>query len=142
MSCFAKTQGSLEAVALRLAPGADVRRELAEIAEQEKISAGVVVSAVGSLSHVCLRFAGAEMRTELPGKHEVLTLSGTIGADGVHLHMMVADQQGECKGGHLVEGCLVYTTLELVIALMSEVRFRRQVDPATGFRELDISTNP
>ncbi|WP_233501271.1 PPC domain-containing DNA-binding protein [Acaryochloris thomasi] len=126
---------------MRLAPGADVRRELLEIAKQEKISAGTVLSAVGSLSHVYLRFADAKTPTKLPGKHEVLTLSGTIGVDGVHLHMMVANQQGECKGGHLVEGCLVYTTLELVIALMPEVRFRRQVDPDTGFRELDISTN-
>jgi uncharacterized protein len=137
MHCFVKAQGSLEILAVRLAPGSDVYRELVAIAQQT--SAGIILSAVGSLSQVCLRFADAQTPTQLPGRHEVLTLSGTMGADGIHLHTTVANQQGECKGGHLVEGCLVYTTLEVVMGLIPAVRFRRLLDPNTGFKELDIS---
>jgi uncharacterized protein len=141
MNRCVKARGSLEFLAVRLAPGSDVRQELVAIAKQEKISAAVILSVVGSLSQVCLRFADAQTPTQLPGQHEVLTLSGTMGECGVHLHMTVANQQGECKGGHLVEGCPVYTTLEVVMGLIPAVRFRRSLDPNTGFQELDISLN-
>lgn len=127
-------------LSLRLHPGQDVRQELETLAIQERLSAGVVLSAVGSLSEVSLRFAGHDTPTELTGKHEILTLSGTLGADGVHLHMTVANSQGECKGGHVVYGCVVYTTLELVIVSIPEVRFRRVFDENTGSKELEISS--
>lgn len=128
-------------ISLRLKPGEDVRQELESLAIRERISAGVVLSAVGSLSEVCLRFANNDTLTELEGKHEVLTLSGTLGADGVHLHMTVANSQGECIGGHVVYGCQVYTTLELVIVSIPEVRFRRIFDETTGAKELTVSPN-
>lgn len=132
-------RGSVETLALRLLPGSDVRRELDSFAKREKLSAGVIVGAVGSLSKVCLRFANENTHTELEGKHEILTLSGMLAEDGVHLHMSVANSQGECKGGHLVDGCQVYTTLELVIASIPEVRFKRVFDQATGYKELYIA---
>ena len=135
-------RGSVETLALRLLPGSDVRRELESVANKEKISAGVIIGAVGSLSKVCLRLANDNTHTELEGKHEILTLSGTIGEDGVHLHITVANSQGECKGGHVVYGCQVYTTLELVMALIPEVRFKRVFDEATGYKELHISPIP
>ncbi|NET39490.1 MAG: DNA-binding protein [Cyanothece sp. SIO1E1] len=139
MECMS-SRGLVETLALRLSPGADVRRELEAVAKREKISAGVIMGAVGSLAKVCLRFANEKAPMELAGKHEILTLSGTLGEDGVHLHMTVANSQGECKGGHLVEGCQVYTTLELVIALIPEVRFKRVFDRATGYKELALSS--
>lgn len=131
-------RGTLETVALRLSPGADVRRELEQIAKKEAIGAGFILGAVGSLSKVCLRFAGEETPAELPGKHEILTLSGTLGEDAVHLHMSVANSRGECRGGHVVYGCEVYTTLELAIGLIPEVRFKRVWDEGTGFKELGV----
>ncbi|MGC1309676.1 MAG: PPC domain-containing DNA-binding protein [Phormidesmis sp.] len=134
-------KGSIETIALRLNPGADIRRDLEAIAQKEQIRAGVILSAVGSLSEVCLRFAGNDIHTTLPGKHEILTLSGMLSADGVHLHMMVANSQGECKGGHVVYGCQVYTTLELAIALLPTTQFQRVFDEATGFLELKVSSS-
>lgn len=128
-------------LSLRLKAGEDVRQALESLAIKERLSAGVVLSAVGSLSEVCLRFANSNTLTELEGKHEVLTLSGTLGADGVHLHMTVANSQGKCIGGHVVYGCQVYTTLELVIVSIPEVRFRRIFDETTGSKELNISPN-
>ena len=116
-----------------------MRQGLEELAQQEQISAGVVMGAVGSLSTACLRFAGQDVPTTLNGKHEILTLSGTVGQDGAHLHMTVADSQGKCIGGHVVNGCQVYTTLELVIAVLPDVRFQRMVDPATGYKELSVT---
>jgi predicted DNA-binding protein with PD1-like motif len=132
-------RGTIATLALRLSPGVDVRQELASLARREQISAGVIMGAVGSLSKACLRFANEKTPTELAGKHEILCLSGTLGEDGIHVHMMVANSQGDCKGGHLVDGCQVYTTLEVVIAVIPEVRFNRILDESTGFKELDIS---
>jgi predicted DNA-binding protein with PD1-like motif len=42
-------------------------------------------------------------------------------------------------GGHLGPGSLVRTTAELVIGLLPEWRFQRELDPATGYAELRIS---
>jgi predicted DNA-binding protein with PD1-like motif len=42
-------------------------------------------------------------------------------------------------GGHLCAGSLVRTTAELVIGLLPEWRFHRELDPATGYPELQIT---
>ncbi|MGD1897288.1 MAG: PPC domain-containing DNA-binding protein [Phormidesmis sp.] len=133
------SNAGMELVSLRLESGADIRRDLERLVKRDKISAAVVLGAVGSLSNVCLRFADQNKHTTLKGKHEILTLSGTLGEGGVHLHMSVADTEGECKGGHMVYGCRVNTTLELVIGLVSGVKFDRVMDEKTGSKELEIS---
>lgn len=124
--------------ALRLLPGTDVRPFLKQWCHDERIDAAAIVSAVGSLSRVHLRFADRPSGTSLSGKHEVLSLTGTLGANGLHLHALVADADGRCFGGHLLDGNEVYTTLELVIALLPDHRFLREPDPRTGFRELRV----
>jgi len=129
----------MELVSLRLQPEADIRRDLERLVKRDNISAAVVLGAVGSLSNVCLRFADQNKHTTLAGKYEILTLSGTLGEGGVHLHMSVADASGECKGGHVVYGCRVNTTLELVIGLVPDVKFERELDEVTGSKELKIS---
>lgn len=124
--------------AIRLAPRSDLQRELKAYAVSESIKAGVVMAAVGSLSEVCLRYADQKTPSLVIGCHEVLTLSGTFGGSGIHLHMMVANGEGHCRGGHVVEGCLVYTTLELVLGVLPDLKFDRVHDAETGYRELKI----
>ena len=128
-----------ETIALRLLPNTDVRTYLEDFAKSQAIGAGVVLGAVGSLSKTCLRFADNSSHTELAGKQEVLTLSGMLSEAGVHLHMSVADSNGDCKGGHVVYGCIVYTTLEIAIALLPGVSFHRALDKNTGYKELQIN---
>lgn len=83
--------------------------------------------------------AGAMEATLIRGDLEILSLCGTISRDGAHLHIAVADSSGAVIGGHLCPGSLVRTTAELVIGLLPEWRFRRELDPATGYAELEIS---
>ena len=129
----------MKVVPLRLQPGDDLRRALdAWMAEQQE-QAGCVISAVGSLSVAQLRFAGATEEMAIHGDLEILSLSGTLSPDGIHLHIAIADSRGTVLGGHLCAGSLVRTTAELVIGLLPEWRFSRQLDPATGFAELRIS---
>jgi hypothetical protein len=125
---------------LRLRPGDDLRAALesafAGLAQEHGIAAACIVSAVGSLSQAVLRYADKPAGTDLHGPLELLMLSGTLSADGAHLHGSVANAQGEVKGGHVMPGCLVRTTAEVVIALLPGWEFRRELDAATGFNEL------
>ncbi|MFK8183812.1 MAG: PPC domain-containing DNA-binding protein [Phormidesmis sp.] len=129
----------LSVIAIRLKPKTDIRQQLELIAKEQNISAGVILGAVGSLSQTCLRFAGSDEHTTLEGKHEILTLSGMLSKAGVHLHMSVSDSNGRCVGGHVVDGCQVYTTLEVVIGLMPHITFQREMDLTTKFPELLIT---
>jgi len=129
----------MNVVPLRLQPGADLHCALeAWMAEQQE-QAGCVISAVGSLSVAQLRLAGASEATAIHGELEILSLSGTLAPDGVHLHIAVADSRGAVIGGHLCVGSLVRTTAELVIGLLPQWRFNRKLDPATGYAELQIN---
>jgi predicted DNA-binding protein with PD1-like motif len=102
------------------------------------VEAGCVLSAVGSLRSATLRLAGAETCTKFDGPFEIVSLSGTLSPDGPHLHLSIAAKDGKTVGGHLVRGCVVHTTVEIVVADLAGVRFARLPDTATGYRELNI----
>lgn len=129
----------MKVVPLRLQPGKDLRQALEAWMGEQPAQAGCVITAVGSLSVARVRFAGAAEATVIRGDLEILSLSGTLSADGAHLHIAVADSQGAVIGGHLCAGSLVRTTAELVIGLLPEWLFSRELDPATGYAELQIS---
>jgi predicted DNA-binding protein with PD1-like motif len=46
---------------------------------------------------------------------EILSLVGTACTDGVHFHISVSKESGEVVGGHLMDGCLVASTAEIII---------------------------
>ncbi len=129
----------MKVVPLRLQPGDDLRRSLEGWMGEQQEQAGCVISAVGSLSVAQLRFAGAAEATTINGELEILSLSGTLSADGAHLHIAIADSSAAVIGGHLCSGSLVRTTAELVVALLPEWRFSRELDTATGYAELRIT---
>jgi predicted DNA-binding protein with PD1-like motif len=128
----------MNVIALRLRPGDDLRAKL-EAALPQAAGAGFVLSAVGSLSPGLIRFAGAADATRVEGPLEVLSLSGTIAKNGCHLHIAVADARGTVVGGHVSAGCIVHTTLEIVIGATDEFAFAREHDAATGYPELTIT---
>ena len=53
-----------------------------------------------------------------------------------------ADASGQVFGGHVARGCRVRTTAELLLVLLPEHRFSRELDPSTGFMELVIQGEP
>ena len=128
----------MKVVPLRLRPGDDLRQTLETWMGEQQEQAGCVISAVGSLSVAQLRLAGATETTAIRGELEILSLSGTLSPDGAHLHIAVADSSGTVIGGHLCAGSLVRTTAELVLGLLPEWQFSRELDPATGCAELRI----
>lgn len=131
--------GALRGVPLRLVSGDDLRAAVEAWFGQQDEQAGWVVNGVGSLSVAQLRFAGAAEATAIFGDLEILSLAGTLSPDGAHLHIALADSTGAVLGGHLCAGSLVRTTAELVVGLLPEWQFRRELDPATGYAELRIT---
>jgi predicted DNA-binding protein with PD1-like motif len=129
---------SLRTVAARLTPGEDLRDAIERLAHEHHVEAGCVISAVGSLATAALRLAGADAPANFAGPYEIVSLSGTISPNGVHLHLSMADAGGKTVGGHLVHGCVVHTTAEIVVADLAGVRFARQPDATTGYKELNI----
>lgn len=125
---------------LHLAPGDDLRpsleRAFAELSAQRGIKAACIVSGIGSLTRALLRYAQQPEGSLIEGPLELLTLAGTLSVDGAHLHASVSDERGNVKGGHVVPGCIVRTTAEVVIALLPEWEFRREMDVQTGYPEL------
>jgi predicted DNA-binding protein with PD1-like motif len=119
-------------------PVSPSKQELERFARQQPLQAGFVLSAVGSLRQATLRLADQTEDCLLAEPLEILSLSGSLCPDGVHLHLAVANAQGRTWGGHLRPGCLIYTTAEVVLADSLEYRFSRQLDPATGYLELHI----
>ena len=127
---------------LRLASGDDLRRAIEAAVASRGASAAFVLSGIGSLSVTKLRLAGADAAIEMQGDIEILTLAGSIATNGSHLHMSVADADGRVLGGHAAHGCVVRTTVELLLALLPAHRFTREADAATGYEELVIRSIP
>ncbi|MDW5441259.1 PPC domain-containing DNA-binding protein [Polaromonas sp. SM01] len=126
---------------LRLQPGEDLRGALEaafRALHAEGVGAACVLSAVGSLSCAVLRYADQAAGTSWVTPLELLSLSGTLSVDGPHLHASVADGQGRVRGGHVMRGCVVRTTAEVVLALLPGWQFSREADVSTGFQELVV----
>jgi hypothetical protein len=115
---------------------------LQAVVQERGMSAAFVLAGIGSLSVAKLRLADAASGSEWPGPWEILTLSGSLSPDGAHLHMSIADAQGRVLGGHVMPGCIVRTTAEVLIAELPGWRFRRVADVGTGYAELHIEATP
>lgn len=98
-----------------------------------------MASCSGSLRVVAIRFADQKNVMTLEGPFEIVSLTGTLGPDGSHLHISVADRTGHTIGGHLATGAIVYTTAEIILGNLEDSRFRREIDPATTYKELVIN---
>jgi predicted DNA-binding protein with PD1-like motif len=123
----------VRAYALRLRPGDDLRQQLLAFSQAHGIEAGAMVTCVGSLTDVTLRLANQEGPTHYQGHFEIVSLVG-----GSHLHLSVSDSTGRTIGGHLLDGCRVYTTAEIVLSELLALTFTRETDLTFGYKELSV----
>ena len=131
----------MKVFAIRLKPNQDLKRSLKEFNVQQDIKAGFILTAIGSLKQATIRFANQNNSTVLNDKFEILALNGTIATTGIHLHIAISDKQGKTIGGHLDNGCIIYTTAEIVIGESENFTFSRTLDEQTGYQELEILPN-
>jgi len=122
----------------RLLPGDDLKDGLERCFAASGAQAAFIVSGIGSLDRAAVRFAGEPDPETVDGRFEILTLQGTLSADGAHLHVTVADANGEVRGGHVKPGCRIATTAEVLVAVLPGFRFVRAPDAQTGYLELVI----
>ena len=115
-----------------------MKQEIDHIVKEKRIEAGTMLTCVGSLTDVTLRLANQDNASVWHGHFEIVSLVGTISTNGNHLHLSVSDSTGHTLGGHLLEGCRIYTTAEVVIGILSDIVYTREPDPAFGYRELVV----
>jgi len=131
----------MKTLATRLTDGQDLMIEIKKLLAEHAVEAGVILSAVGSLKQSKIRVPviNGEVKFIQPENLEIDSLHGTVSQNGVHLHISVSDLEGKVWGGHLQEGCIIRTTCELVVGLLEDTTFTRELDEGTGFEELQVT---
>lgn len=122
----------------RLRPGEDPVLALRAVQRRTGARAMAVVTCVGSLTRAEIRHANRAQGTRYQGHFEITSLTGTVDPAGEHLHLTIADGDGHAFGGHLLPGSLVYTTAEIVVALLDDLAFTRAPCALSGYDELVI----
>ena len=112
-------QDLMRSLPLKLDPGSDLRLTLEEIGRDQGIN-GFVLGVVGNLTRAAFQCPGKAEPTVLEGDLEVITLNGTIGPNGVHLHLSLSDGACQVWGGHLEPGTLVQKGVDLLIGVLDQ----------------------
>ena len=124
--------------AFRLKPGQDLKTEIQNLVNEKQIKAGWISTCAGSLANYKIRFANQPGGSSDSGHFEIVSLTGTVSVNGSHLHISISDSTGKTIGGHLMEGCTVYTTAEIVILSSNDLVFKREKDGTTAWEELQV----
>jgi predicted DNA-binding protein with PD1-like motif len=129
----------------KMEPGEDVLGSIEEVARKHGVQSGQL-SLIGAISQAKLGYYHRESAKyrdfTVDEDVEVVSCIGDISThEGnlvVHAHMVVADEKGKCWGGHLLSGCTVSVTIELVI-IETEIELIRKRDDVTGLNLLHIN---
>ena len=135
------TSGELKCHCVRLRRGDDLMLSIKELCREKHITAGVVLSAVGCISTGRVRDASGVTIRDITEHCEIVSLDGTVSETRCHLHISLSREDLSTIGGHLVSGCIINTTCELVIAELPGVRIDVEEDPETGYDELIFQKN-
>ncbi|KAA0285299.1 MAG: DNA-binding protein [Chloroflexi bacterium] len=123
----------------RLKPGADLFDSIEVFVKERGIEAGCVLSCVGSLTHAVLRLADRDTYNDYEGHFEIVSITGTVSVHGSHIHIAISDSDGATVGGHLVSGCRIYTTAEIVLLELDDVVYKREMyENDSGYDELAV----
>jgi len=128
----------------RIFEGEDLLKAIKSRVEESKIKAGLLFL-IGSLKEGCLGFyeEGEYKKVEIKKPLEIASCIGNISSKEngelvIHAHMVVSDKNGNAYGGHLLEGCKVAATAELMLIEALEVNLRRKFEDKYGLYLLDI----
>ncbi|MFN5697732.1 MAG: PCC domain-containing protein [Cyanobacteriota bacterium] len=105
-------------VPLKLGPGSDLHQTLVQLGREHNAE-GFVLGVVGNLSQVAFQCPGPGGPTVLQGDFEIITLQGTVGPAGVHLHLSFSDAECRVWGGHLEPGTLVLRGADLLVGFVA-----------------------
>ena len=124
--------------AFRLKPGEDLKEAIEKEVKEKGIKAGWVATCAGSLTEYSIRFANQQAAAAGIGHFEIVSLTGTVSVNGLHLHISISDSTGQTTGGHLMKGCKIYTTAEIILQATDKYEFAREKDGTTPWEELQV----
>lgn len=127
---------TMQTICKRLHRGDDLLLSIRRLALEHDISAAVVLSAVGCVSCARVRDASGVNLRSVDEHCEIVSLNGTVSAARCHLHIALSKEDLSTVGGHLVEGCIINTTCELVLGVLDGQRIGVEFDEETGYDEL------
>jgi len=131
-------QEKITTYAFRLKPGDDLKAGIEKLIKENNIRAGWIATCVGSLTDYTIRFANQAEGTKGSGHFEIVSLVGTVSINESHIHISISDSTGNTTGGHLMSGCKIYTTAEIVIQASDKFEFTREKDGSTPWEELQV----
>ncbi|NHJ13608.1 MAG: DNA-binding protein [Candidatus Thorarchaeota archaeon] len=135
----------IRVIVARMEPGEDILEVIEKVVEFHNIRSGTI-NLIGAISRAHLGYfdrKAKEYRSYvLKQDLEVVSCMGNISrlSDGsavIHAHMVVSEETGACFGGHLMKGCEVSVTIELIIQEL-DVDLRRKKDAETGLNLLNL----
>ena len=136
MNKVISTSGTMMIHSVRLHRGDDLLLSIKELTRKKHIQAGVVLSAVGCVLQARLRDASGVNIRDIDEHCEIVSLNGTVSENRCHLHLALSKEDLSTIGGHMVDGCIINTTCELVIAELPGQRIDVEFDEETGYKEL------
>lgn len=120
----------------------DIKDKLVDFTNMKKLSAGIIASAVGSISQICISIAGTERILKSRSDYKIVGASGTLSLDGLNINMMFGDRGGIVLGGTLQKGCTIDKDAEIVIFELDDYRFGREYDEKGEHSKLIYSSRP
>jgi len=122
---------------VRLRQGTDLVRAITELARSKRIEVGSL-SAIGALKSARLGYYDQKDREyreiKIDSPHELASCVGNIslkdGEPFVHVHAVLADQAGNTKAGHLLEG--IVFAAEVHLHQLQGPKLERKYDEVTG----------
>jgi len=126
-----------EVLAVRLDMGEDVLAAVEQVARDQDIHTGVIVSGIGTLDHARLHYI---THTGLPsnnkfveheGPIELVSMDGIIADYTPHIHTAISIGD-DTYMGHLEPGCRVLYLAEIAVIRLDELRLTRRTDEKTG----------
>lgn len=122
----------------RLPHGADLLESITKIANEENIRVGKV-TAIGAVQRAAIAYYNQDTkeyeRKEFDKHLEIVSCVGNISTlkqrSMAHCHIVLADEHGNCLGGHLTNGCIVFAC-EVIIEELEGDSLIRHLDGTTG----------
>lgn len=132
-------------IIVRLAPSEDILESLEGVAAEYDVR-GAQISFIGAVAHATLGYFDLKTKSyktfSFNEDMEVTSGIGNIsrlddGTPIVHAHLVVANERGNSYSGHLMRGCIVSVTIEIVLNIFKQ-GLLRVTDERTGLNLLSL----
>lgn len=141
---FAESKAG-KVVFARLIEEDDLLDAVTKVAEQARISTGFFLL-IGTLKKAMMGFfrEGKYVTIQMNKPLEIVSCQGNISMREnktfAHAHIAVSDDKGRVFGGHVMTGCTIGVTGELVLVEVTSIRILREFDEKTRLYLWSLST--